>query len=1775
MSSASRFGAWLKQLRQNRGLTQEALAEHVGCATQTIRKIEGGQRRPSYQIAARLAAVLSLSPEERANFTRLSRGESAPGGEPAEIVAEIQPATELAPAEGLPQPPTRLIGREQDLLQAQQRVLSGDVRLLTLLGPGGVGKTRLAVELASRLKGHFADGVVFVNLVPIRDPSLVVRTIADAVGIGEEGGRTRFERLIDGLRTQHLLLALDNFEQVIPAAGAISELLWSCPGLTVLVTSRELLHVRGEHLLAVPPLPVHDYGRVPSGEQLRHSAAVQLFAERAAAVRPDFVLTDENVRVVAEICRRLDGLPLAIELAAARIRLFPPDAILARLGSRLALLTQGPRDVPEHQQTMRQTIAWSYDLLMSAEQALFRRLCVFVGGCTLEAIAAVFTAAGEFELDVFEGLASLSDKSLVLQDAPASGEPCFRMLETIREFGLEQLQRSGDAKAMCRAHAHYYLGLAERSEPNLWRGEQQYWLDRLEAEHDNLRAALAWHVAQDDDGASALRMAGRLWRFWDVRGHWTEGLQWLEQALARRPGAAPEHRWLALHGAGNMALNLCEYERAQAHYEESLAVTRDLQLRHGIANSLLNLSLAIQYQGDLPRAISLQEEALAIHEELGNRIGIALTLTNLASMFEQQGDYDRAAELAEASLTSYQELGDSRGMAWALHHLGTLARRRGEYDRARSLLEECKAIYERLGARRDLARALHNQGELAADLGDVERAAELYEASLSIAVELRDRDQQADILASQGRLTQRLSDEGGGEELRDRGLAPTRDPAERPGLNTQPSKPRPPLIGRGAQLAAAEEMIARIEAGEPGPHTLLISGEAGVGKSRLLTALRDRCSPTWHVLAASCEEPYQSEPYGPLSDMLPRALAGLSHAERGMVIGASAPALAMLPSLEHLVPRDAAPLTPATAHNQRRVTQALAETFTRLAALGPTLITVEDLHWCDAATLALLPQLAYALSGRPALLALTYRDDEVQPLLAAALADLGRRRLAFELALPRLSRDDMEAQVRALVGSAQSLSSTLLDTLYSLTDGNPYLVEEVVTAVMAAGSLDDRKRMLFERSPVEWPIPRSLQEPFARRIACLSPPAQKLLTLAAALGRRFDFALLHCASDWSEADLIPLLKELIASRLLIEEAPDQFAFRQALGRFVVSGSLFGRERRALHHRLAEALERSSAESYVADLAQHFLQAGVWEKALQYAQTAADHARQRNAQHEVVAHLSVALEAVAHFPGRSPIDLLIARADAAYLQAHIEAARADLQWALGQAEARAQPAEIAQVLLKLGALWTARDNDQAGASFAMALTHAKALADPALLARSLNAVGSWQIKQERPLIASAMHAEALAIFERLGDHAGQAESLELLGVSQLFAADVTSAQQTLERARACSRTQHDLHSALRTAPLNGLLVLAGYEPTDSETIPANLASLERLLLDVRQLGQRVYEPALEQLLGGTLIQLGEFGRAHDYLSSSVAISAELGYHEWHAYGLAWLTQLALEQYDLDGAAQWAERAWSIAKAARSTTLEREVGHKVVRVRAAQGAFAEADDLLAALLPPPDEPLESSLMLRRLRLARAELALARGSHDEALAEVDALIATAHNPAKMVLPALWYVRGAALAELRRYDEANAVLAEGFAAAQAGGRRPLASRILAARAAVAIGQRRRAEAATLLDEAHALIDALCATLHEPALRAGFRQRARAALPALPLVTPRQAIKHVFDGLTDRELDVARLIAQGYSNRQIAEALGLSERTVGAHVGNILTKLGLRSRLQVASWAVEKGIAL
>ncbi|HUS15292.1 MAG TPA: LuxR C-terminal-related transcriptional regulator [Chloroflexia bacterium] len=621
----------------------------------------------------------------------------------------------------LPQPLTSFIGREREI-GAILRLLD-HARLVTLTGTGGCGKTRLALEVAARLAAGGSEAY-FVPLAALTDPALVIPAVAGVLGVVESGGQPLPASLKAHLRERALLLVLDNFEQVLDAAPLVADLLGACAGLRVLVTSRAALRVYGEQESPVPPLAL------PAGDAAL-SEAVRLFVSRAQAVRPDFTLSPADAETVAAICRRLDGLPLAIELAAARSKTLAPAALLARLTAAtpspaLDLLNAGGRDLSARQQTLRGAINWSFALLDAPEQALFRVLAVFAGGCTLEAVEQV---AGELAPgDPLDGLASLIDKSLLLQQEGEAGEPRFAMLETIREYAGEQLAASGAASVVRTRHAEYYLALAARGEMELRGPHQVTWLDRLDREHANLRAALQWAL-ESGAHSTALRLGGVLGWFWNQRGYFSEGRTWLERALAVAPAARTADRALVLNWAGVLAYRQGDAKAAGAWLGESAAIFDELGDAEGLAYALSVLGLVVLHGGDAPRARQLLEESAALFETAENGWGVGLALRNLSAVYRVLGDPVTRAALLEECVALFRASGDNWGLALALTDRGDAALAAGDYAGATLWYQDSLRLFRTFGDRQGLAWALAALGAVAAGTGQADRAARLSGAA--------------------------------------------------------------------------------------------------------------------------------------------------------------------------------------------------------------------------------------------------------------------------------------------------------------------------------------------------------------------------------------------------------------------------------------------------------------------------------------------------------------------------------------------------------------------------------------------------------------------------------------------------------------------------------------------------------------------------------------------------------------------------------------------------------------------------------------------------------------------------------------------------------------------------------------------------------------------------------------------------------------------------------------------------------------------------------------
>jgi predicted ATPase/DNA-binding CsgD family transcriptional regulator len=628
-------------------------------------------------------------------------------------------------AQDLPLQPTTFIGREHELAAAREILLRDGVRLLTLTGPPGTGKTRLGLQLAADVAADFADGIYFVPLAPIRDAGLVVAAIYQGMELREEGSLPLLERLKFHLQGKQVLMLLDNFEHVMEAAPQVAELLSACPRLKVLVTSRELLHLYGEHDYPVPPLSLPDPNTLPDFGALSQYEAVTLFLQRARALNPRFELTDQNANAVAEICLRLDGLPLAIELAAARILVLSPEELLARLASSLKLLTGGARNLPERHRTMRATIDWSYNLLDAGEQTLFRRLGVFVGGCTLEAIEEICvygSEPGEPGIDALDRVTSLIGKSLMQRQVGwGTGEPRFMMLETVGEYARQKLEESGELDATGDRCLDYFLQFAESAEQETLGREAALWMRRLDAEQNNMRAALEWSLAREGRTDKGLRLAGALVRYWQYRGYFSEGLQWCAQLLSKTEPAEPSaERAKALRGLARMYFEQGDFTEAGPIYEQSLEMARAVGDEQGVAGALFGLGGVSLWHGEYD--LSPFEECLAIGRKLGSRYLISNALSMIGTIHMRKEEYEAAKAPLEESLAIDREVGDDAGIALTLCRQGSVTYHLGDYEKARELIEESLVKGRELGADLIIAICLARLGMIALHQGDAAQA---------------------------------------------------------------------------------------------------------------------------------------------------------------------------------------------------------------------------------------------------------------------------------------------------------------------------------------------------------------------------------------------------------------------------------------------------------------------------------------------------------------------------------------------------------------------------------------------------------------------------------------------------------------------------------------------------------------------------------------------------------------------------------------------------------------------------------------------------------------------------------------------------------------------------------------------------------------------------------------------------------------------------------------------------------------------------------------------
>jgi predicted ATPase/DNA-binding XRE family transcriptional regulator len=730
------FGEWLKRQRSGRGLTQEQLAEKIGCAAITLRKIEGEERRPSAQIVERLADIFSIPQSEQASFLRFARGDwkSAPS-----IENEDAPwrSSRASLRTKLPASLTSLIGREQELAQLSEYLSNLNIRLVTLIGPPGIGKTRLSIEAARAKLSDFPDGVFFVALAPLEDPNLVAPTVIQALGFVETEIKPPVERLKEGIGEKQMLLVLDNVEHVIEGvAPIVSELLVSCPHLKILTTSREALHIQGEWLYPLSTLVVPEESVPINMEIASQFSALTLFVERARAVKPDFALNTDNLKAVADICTQLDGLPLAIELIAARIRLMPPQVLLQRLSGQFTLYADGIRAASARQKTLHGAIAWSYNLLSSEEQKLFAYLSVFSGGFTLDAAKAIFSRIIT-DNSVSNLIISLLDKSLLQRtfDHESHDEPRFSMLVTIQQFARDRLRQMDEEVKVRDWHLNYFLDLAQQADKQIHGPEQMEWLNRLEIEHDNYRATLDGCIFSGQT-ETALQLIGKLSWLWLVRSHFTEALEWFDKLrVSLDVTYYPTAYAMALNGMSSIAYAHGDYLTARAMAENSLSIfqSEEVEDEIGLAGAWFALVMPVAWGGgDIVRAEACSKQAVTIYQARGDHWGEAMGLFRLGVMARWRKDYGRSQLLLEDSLAIFHDLGDIFGQGRVYVDLARLFVDLGDYNQARKMFEQSLIQHRQLRDQSGVLVSLVELGILYRVQGDYDQAEVFIEEALSV-----------------------------------------------------------------------------------------------------------------------------------------------------------------------------------------------------------------------------------------------------------------------------------------------------------------------------------------------------------------------------------------------------------------------------------------------------------------------------------------------------------------------------------------------------------------------------------------------------------------------------------------------------------------------------------------------------------------------------------------------------------------------------------------------------------------------------------------------------------------------------------------------------------------------------------------------------------------------------------------------------------------------------------------------------------------------------------
>jgi DNA-binding CsgD family transcriptional regulator len=992
----------------------------------------------------------------------------------------------------------------------------------------------------------------------------------------------------------------------------------------------------------------------------------------------------------------------------------------------------------------------------------------------------------------------------------------------------------------------------------------------------------------------------------------------------------------------------------------------------------------------------------------------------------------------------------------------------------------------------------------------------------------------------------------------------------------------PLLVGRERELALLDQVLGAARDGRGS--MVRIMGEAGVGKSRLVGEIQQRAEQQgFEVLRGRCFEPDRALPYAGLTDLLRAQVGGRMPAEVAHALGPMAPHLIrLLPEQALLTPELVSAPLGDPAQERQRLIQAFLRLFATRADSTPLVLVIEDIHWCDETTLDVLHALARGVAAWPLLCLVTYRSDEVGPALAGLSAALDRDRLADELQLARLEYGQADAMLRAIFNQQRPIRGDFLSELYRLTEGNPFFIEEVLTALVAAGDIFVANGA-WERKPLaDLNIPRTIQAAVDRRVRNLSSAAQQLVHLAAVVGRRFDFELLRRLTGLEEATLLGQIKELIAAQLVVEESADQFTFRHALTRAALEADLLVRERRALHVSIANILEALAAErgaraldDWCFDLAHHTYAAESWVRAEQYARLAAERSRQLDAPSAAIEHLDRAIFALERRGLAPSADLLRSRGRMRDIHGASAAALEDYHAALAQARATGDQREQWQALLSIGFHYAASDYALMGEYLRQALELARRLEDPVMLGQSLNRYGNWFLFSEQPREALRYHHEALALFQAANDRAGLASTYDLLGVTNLMSEDKLAAVAHYRRAIALFRELGDrvgLSSALATVALRGPSYYHMTTVFDADSYAARVGDAEEALEIARQIGWRSGEANALVYLALTHGMAGEYARSLDRAERAWELAQQIGHPVWLAGAAMAQGAVALDLLNYGQARDLLERALAIASTLGDFLTRRVVGYLAL-VCIAQRDYTRARALLAPLLAPAT-PMQTQGQ-RLDWLARAHLALATGDAALACEIADRLIETATHAAEQgpgCIPILWQLRGDALAALGQNEAAEEALLAALSGAERLQLPPTRWRIHVSLGRLYQAQGRRTRARQSYAAASTSIDSLAAALPDDVQQAAFRRAAGVLLPRQS--ADHQAPPHPAAGmLTRREREVAMLIAQGQTNREIAERLVLGERTIETHIGNILGKLGFSSRRQITAWAIEQGL--